>query len=129
MVFHLITTDKQTIIRYSDLFHGGSRNQRAIKQRGDARQKLAVQLIRAPTPNQALPQREGQELRIVDITHDWADLVQSVGFGHGIQLVQHVFIGGAAVVVGTPNGIRAQRQGREKTISETTGTTEVRVAW
>ena len=40
--------------------------------------------------------------------------MQTVGLGHPIQLRKDRVIGGAAIVIGTPHGIRAQRKGGEK---------------
>jgi hypothetical protein len=128
---HLVAADEQPQVRHADRLQRGRPEQRAVEQRGDAREQLAVRTVRGEqggpggVPGQAAADGEGEPVRVVEVADGGGDGGQPAPLGQVQQGAQHALVGGAAVVVGQPHPVGAQREGVQDPQGEPPGAAEV----
>ena len=84
-------------------------------------------LLAMTTPHQPAAQGECQLVRSLNIADHRRDSVELVASRAAVQRLQHVGVLRAAVVIGAPNPLRAQRQRSQHAQCETTSAAQVRL--
>src|SRR5699024_799407 len=128
VILDLVAADEQPIIRHTDDLHRAGGNQRAVEEARDAWQEVPLQLGDAAAPRQPLAQRERQAIRVVDVRDQRGYLRELLALGDVQQGGEDILVGRAAVVVGTPDRVRAHGECREEAQGQPTRPAQVRAA-